>query len=115
MASPCSETMEAKSLMIWFTSNRSLCGKKRTTIRSLGLQFRGQGHGQEPEMSLGSRPNSETLLGSEALSPNLKVKGHAEHLGAMNALTGCRGLSAGPWKGTVFCRMASPTLTYRPG
>lgn len=35
MASPCSETMEAKSLMIWFTSNRSLCGRKRTAVRSL--------------------------------------------------------------------------------
>ena len=34
MASPCSDTMEAKSLMIWFTSNRSLCGNKMAAIRS---------------------------------------------------------------------------------
>ena len=98
MASPCSETMEAKSLMIWFTSNRSLCGKKRTAVRSLGPQFRGQGHSQEPEMSQGRPLNSKTLLGSEALSPNAKVKAHTEHPGAVSALPGCRGPRAGPWR-----------------
>lgn len=36
MASPCSDTMEAKSLMIWFTSNKSLCGNKTVAIRCLG-------------------------------------------------------------------------------
>lgn len=35
-ASPCSDTTVAKSLMIWFTSNKSLCGNKMTAMRRLG-------------------------------------------------------------------------------
>lgn len=65
-------------------------------------------------MSPGSPLNSETLLGSETLSPNPKVKAHTEHPGAVSSLTGCRGPGAGPWKVVVFCKMVSPTLTCRP-
>lgn len=43
MASPCSDTMEVKSLMIWFTSNKSLCGNRMEAIRCLEAAGRRSG------------------------------------------------------------------------
>lgn len=100
MASPCSDTMEARSLMIWFTSNRSLCGNKMAAIRSRARPPRVLNESQGPETSPGSPRKSETLLGSEILSPDPEAKPHAEDPRAVRSLAVYRGA----WKVAVQSR-----------
>lgn len=122
-ASPCSDTTVAKSLMIWFTSNKSLCGKQDDSHEAPGgCRCRGQAHGhqralrgsQEPGMSPESPYKSESRLGSKysLLTPRSHLK-LSEH---PRAKSSSLGTDPGPAPGGLQSSAGQcPTLCCRPG